>query len=388
MFSFGILTCEILAQILAATSDNEFALDTLDTNLAIQVLKHFKYTEAIDPSESQHQNQAFFLPGLLQEMGVPDKWEGEHFGFAMSIVPVKTQEKDNLVMYFLPRFLKKLLLCLILKFIMPVSQHMSHGSGCSSQSSMNESVAVWSRGLSWLTPDGIKVNVVTNDDAIILSMYSALGREIRCIRLRNKIVKIIDGEREKFQKDIKTETFILPNKNKTFPVKSFGAYRDQWISVDQIHKSITKGEMDFQGVQFSSLLFFEPGISLSELSIETRTYLTNPHNTDKKLDDVILTEIYKSFSNAKQAVVDYFCFPVLNEGEATTNVSDLMSPSLTSTNSSSTRSNISASQNATSTKQEDLTCGKFLNLMSAISIMNVQEFLSVIKVRIAILFGI
>ena len=397
-FSFGIVTRQVLDKALSPGMSNDFILDT---DLAIKILQHFKYTELVESGVFEYPaEQAFFLPGLLQVVGDPDNWEGKNFRCALSILASKTQNQGNAIMYFLPRFLKKLLLCLVQKFILPnISQLQPRGSSdeVDSQSSMNDNSTAWSRGVSWLTGDGIHVMVVTNDNAIILSMYAEPGCEISCISLRNEIICTIDKERIKWQDSIKTEVLFLPIKEEMLPVKFFEAYPDQWIALKDVYQSLTEGKIRYHDTSFSSLFYFEPGISMLDMSQQTLQFLSDPENSKLIIDEEILHDIYASFGSSKEAVIKHFNLPLMaNKEEAITSDSgsrevvidiiedehDSQSTVLLSRSSpSAVSSNAGLRPNAKEDNSLTLTCEEFLDFMASVSILdNIVGFLNEIKV--------
>ena len=196
----------------SSTSPSSTASSTsnlsLNSNLAVELLLKYKYCEAINSNDPAFSDESFFFPGLLwshEDVDEPVPWElGTNYSFAWCVVPC--WQDDKVVEFFLPRFLKKLLLCFIEKYIIhhPDKQGQHEQDDISSMSSSNETGVVWSRGVSWSTSDDTKVNIELNDNAIILSMQSQEGNELNCLQLRNKILATIEDEKKKWQPDIAT----------------------------------------------------------------------------------------------------------------------------------------------------------------------------------------
>ncbi len=400
--SFGIITYDFLDQALSEITQNVESDFVLDTDLLVQLLLHFKYTEPIESSSLELANQSFFLPSLLQELGEADRWECNNLGFALSIVPSKSQNQDSVIVYFLPRFLKKLLLRLIQDFILPNTKSPqpnldSESSECTSQSSISENSVVWSRGVSWLTIDGICVNIVTNDDAIILSMRSDPGHEISCINLRNKIVETILEEQRKWQGSTETEIFILPfkDRNITLPVETFES--KHWISLRSIEDHIIKERSAaYSEVDLRSLFYCDPGVFMLMWTPETLQLLSDSNNSTIKMESEVLVNIYESFGKSEEAIVDHFRLPITKfdkqskEPTPTDECVPVVEIVVEEDLDVFTDKPFSRPEEPSGTltpKQEDpfpadtsVTCEEFVTLMSSISLFNVVHLLNEIKV--------
>ena len=250
---------------------------SISLNLAVELLLKYKYCEAISSNDPAFSSESFFFPGLLQEVvGEPDPWEpGTNYSFAWCVEPCP--QDDNVIEFFLPRFLKKLLLCFIERFLIhhPEKQGQQEQDDISSMSSSNDTTVVWSRGVSWSTIDDTKVHIELNDNAIILSMYSQEGKELNCLQLRNKILATIKDEKKKWQPDIATNESIIPFGDK-FPVqlKNFDHHRG--IPLESIEKAILKRKSKVDGVDLQMLLFYESCIAVSRLTKPLRDIICDP----------------------------------------------------------------------------------------------------------------
>ena len=182
-YHYGIVTKEALKNILSKSS----SMANWDVNVAMELLQHFKYCEPIQLQEDcQEKPVQYFFPNLLLlECPVIDQigWDDRNFGFAWCIATSKQQY--GCIKYFLPRFLKKLQLSLIQKYIPLPSNN--------AESSSNKVMAVWSRGVSWVDNDQIYVNITMNDNSIILSMQCTRkpDSELNRLQLRNDILSTI-----------------------------------------------------------------------------------------------------------------------------------------------------------------------------------------------------
>lgn len=396
LFSFGIVSQETLSHVLSRVLITENEGFALDTDLAIHLLQHFKYTEPIDSMcsapEGSPNEQTFFLPGLLMgEVGEPDKWDEDGFAFSLSIRSAPIGD-GNVMTFFLPRFLKKLLLRLTRQFILRMGRQevspLDDGTGVS-QSSNIEASAVWSRGVSWQT-SGIRVYIATKDDAIILSMYAEPGQEINCIGLRNEIVRTFHEVKSQYQDSIKTETFVLPFKDRMLPVESFETYHNHWIPLDKIHQTLLDAKTYYKGTSIESLLFFEPTITLLKIPPPILTFLPNPQNSAFVIGQSELCDIYESFGSKKEAVVDYFHLPATDKDAS---LNDSSSASVTEYQVCDSEGSLASAPIGNAVVDSDgksitslpigaeVTCGKLVNILSSLSILDFTEFLNEIKVR-------
>ena len=347
----------------------------LNSNLAIKLLLKYKYCEAIRSSDPASSNESFFFPGLLQEeeMGEPYPWEpGTNYSFAWCVVPCG--QEDKVIEFFLPRFLKKLLLCFIQNYII----HHDDQDLDANISTSYETTAVWSRGVSWSTRDDIKVNIELKDSAIILSMYSQEGKELSCLQLRNKILATIKEEKKKWQPDIETNEFIIPFKG-SFPVQTLD--NRQMISPKSIEEAILKGEEKIEDSDLQSLLFFEPCIVLSRLEKPIRDQIQDPDHT---LSSESISDIFDEFGDD---FVQHFNLPDTrtvttpqphdSSGQSITTDSEDGSGapvSLTDPLTGSSRHS-SLAESSAATDELSISSEKLLEYMNSTSIFDTAEFL-------------
>ena len=371
---------------LATSSSGSFSLNS---NLAVDLLLKYKYCEPISSNDPAFSSESFFFPCLLQEeIGEPDLWErGTNYSFAWCVEPCP--QDDNVVEYFLPRFLKKLLLCFIEKFLIHHPDNQEQDD-VSTMSSSNDTTVVWSRGVSWSTSDDIKVHIELNDSAIILSMYSQEGKELSCLQLRNKILATIKDERKKWQPDVATNEFIIPFGEK-FPVQLKDFDKKQGIPLDSVKKAILKGKSKVEGADIQALLFYEPCMAVSRL----RDVICNPNHTSE-INQENLSEIIDELG---RDFLQHF------------NISDHHSDSTPQPHNSSTQSiakngeeeevqglQDSESQVFTSASplpipnamareisEWNITPKKLIECMNSVSIMDIDEFLQQLEVSIAII---
>lgn len=382
LFSLGIVTRGTLGRIISETEFPENTGFVLDISLGIDLLQHYKYTELIDSVESSSLvGEAFFFPALLQnEVGERGRWEGRGFTFALSI---RATREGNTLTCFLPRFLKKLLLRVIQQFILGPKRLQGEDEGaCQSRERNSEISAVWSRGLSWQA-GGVRVHIVTNDNEIIFSMYSEMDHEIHCISLRNEIVRIVQEEKWKWQEAIETEIFLLPFKDRMFPVETFEACRNHWIPLKEIRLSLLSGKPYYNG---TSWLFFEPAIALLKMLPSTREVLSDIQNHAAVLSQGDLLDIYESFGDQKDAIVSHFCLPVLgmqsSPSETTGGVLETRhrSSSRIDDSEGSVSTHTATSESTDCEPIEEVTCGKFLSYLDSLSIFDFKDFVNKIKV--------
>ena len=367
---------------------------SLNPNLAIELLLKFKYCEVTKHGDPSSPAEVFFFPGLLLDVGEPDPWEGNNYGFAWCVVA--SRQEGKIIEYFLPRFLKKLLLCFIEKFITLTPSHRQQPQDAqqprddtSSMSSSNETSAVWSRGVSWLTNDGIKVNIELNDNTIILSMYSQEGSELNCLQLRNRILATIKDEQKKWQPDITINEFIIPFKG-LFPVQTLDNH--QMIPLESIKEATLKGDATVDEIDVQSLLFFEPCMSLSRLTKPIQDMIRDPEQASLEISQENVTEIFAKFGEARSAFVQHFNLSDLITASTpeslssarqsvTTESEEDIAPSINPHALSPKHSSLAGpSQVADGSSQSSITAKKLLECMNSVSIMDAAEFLHNLEV--------
>ena len=299
---YGIVTKEVLKNILSKSS----SMANWDVNIAMEVLQHFKYCEPVQLQEDcQGKPVQYFFPNLLLlECPVIDQigWDDRSFGFAWCIAASKQQ--DEHIKYFLPRFLKKLQLSLIQKFIplrSSCSQDIQADDAESRHiASSNKVMAIWSRGVSWINNDHIYVNITMNDDSIILSMRCKrnTNSELNCLQLRNDVQSMIREQKKKFQNETKTEEFLIQcSEDFSLPIHHFDVEYQTTFALNEICTEMIYGEhpdyLDF-------LLFFEPCASLAELSQSTQTFLIHEEHSSSPFSNEMLEEISLSLEAIEQ----------------------------------------------------------------------------------------
>ena len=303
-YHYGIVTKEALKNILSKSS----SMANCDINVAMEVLQYFKYWEPVQLQEDcQGKPIQYFFPNLIL-LECPDidqiGWDDRSFGFAWCIAASKQQ--DGHVRFFLPRFLKKLQLSLIQKYIPLPSSCSQELSVDKEESSSNKVMAVWSRGVSWINNDQIYVNITMNDNSIILSMRCTRNTdsELNCLQLRNDVLSMIREQKKKFQNEIKTEEFLIQcSDDFSLPIRHFDAEHQTTFDLNEIHTDIIYGEhpdyLDF-------LLFFEPCASLAELTQSTQAFLIREEHSLSPLSNEILEEIYSKFGGYRAAITRHF----------------------------------------------------------------------------------
>ena len=295
----GIVSRDTLENALASQHLN------LDPKLTVQLLQYYKYCEAVFTNSADSQDQYFFLPGLLGDIGRPDPWEGDGFSFAWCVAPSKDQE--GVFEFFLPRYLKKLLLALIQRFI---QNPASFGQVCddqSSESSIIERSEVGNRAISWLTSEGVHIIIVINDDAIILNMYcSQRGTEFSCLQLRNRILSVIREQKDCWQPGIKTTEFLIPF-GERFPVRKTEYH--QCISLHEVRQAMLKGQQDYDGISIQSLVFHDPCIILYKLDKMTQSFLLDVQTSDQEVSQDFLREIHSTLSRDEKGMYAQYHLP-------------------------------------------------------------------------------
>lgn len=360
----------------------------LSPHLAIDLLLKYKYCEALSKSGVDSSVvESFFFPGLLHDVGEPEPWElGTNYSFAWCVQA--TREDGKVIEYFLPRYLKNLLLCFIEKYIIPTPAGLQGQNSFASSS--NETSAVWSRGVYWVTEDDIKINIELNDDAIILSMHSPQGSELNCLQLRNNILAMIRCEQQKWQSDIAISEFIIPFED-SFPVQTLENHRT--IQFESVTEALLKGKAKVDEVELPSLLYFEPCMSLYELVKPIQDLLCDQESSLSPISRENLSTILATFGeNSRLAIIQHFHFPDLSK-ISNNKKEELDSPELTASVHADTKEEGSVQDSsATDMLGEPLaTCDELshcsitpkglLECLNSVSIMDTAEFLKQLEVR-------
>ena len=326
------------------------------------------------------------LPRYQEEVGEPDPWEpGTNYSFAWCVVPCP--QDDNIIEFFLPQFLKKLLLCFIESFL------IHHADKQSQQEQVDiSSAVVWSRGVSWSTIDDTKVHIELNDNAIILSMYSLEGKELNCLQIRNKLLATIKDEKKKWQPDITIKESIIPFGDK-FPVqlKNFDNHRK--IPLQLIEKAILKGKLKVDDVDLQKLLFYEPCIAVSRLTKPLQDVICDPDQATEfsqenmsELVDELGKEFLQHF-NLSDHQSDGTPQPHTSSTQSVTTESEEEAPTILQDPDSQMISSITCTSPLTipsamshDTSEWNLSSRKLVECMNSVSIMDTVEFLQQLEV--------
>ena len=369
--NFGLVTSDSLQESLAAQ------LADLDINLTMQLLEHFRYCERVVPLESSPfaVQSSYFLPGLLpdpnNEMKVPH-WESNErsgFSFAWCLTPIKGQE--HLVEYFMPRFLKMLLLSLIRTFL-PPSPDVAEATPSTTM--------VWSRGASWMTRDQVRACIITNDNSINLSMCCQGGSEIACLQLRNQIIATMRAEKEKWQPEIETEEIIIPAISQIVrnpeTMKPHFSVSDMHASIKNGTSSITPNDASESSapVSIESLLFFESCIPLQKLKRFHRAKIIDVARSSEEVSRGFLADLKRCLGEQFDIVAQHFNLP--NIGSETSSTSASTPRASQEANIDSARFIPGAAQQA----DRSLTYGQMWKYLDSLSIFNTTELLQEVQV--------
>ena len=344
----------------------------LDSNLAVDLLLKYKYCEVIKNSDISSCTESFFFPGLLRDEGEPEPWaHGNNYGFAWCVKAMRDEEK--VIEFFLPRFLKKLLLCFIESYITPVPiQQETDDTKYRSKS--DDTCAVWSRGVSWTTDEDIKVNIELNDDAVILSMCCPQGNELHCLLLRNTIITKIKVEQRKWQPDIATKEFIIPFEEH-FPVQTLESHK--MIKVQSVKEAILEHKRTVDETDIQSLLYFEPCMLLSKLIEEIQDVL---RDLDKELSPENLSEILAKLDDVRPDFIKHFNLSCLHTDTPDQQDVQAKRPGSIDGTSASLLSVVLDNASPASTSDAIVTKKELLEYMDSVSVMDTAEFLQQLKV--------
>lgn len=313
---------------------------------------------------------SFFFPGLLnREVQVPQWLPDEHsgFSFAWCLTPVTGQEQ--VVECFMPRFLKMLLLSLIRTFL-PSTPDPEASPG----------TLVWSRGASWITGDGVRACIITNDNSINLSMCCQGGSEIACLQLRNRIIAAMRAEKEKWQPEIETEDIIIPAISQI--VQNPEAVKPHF-RISDMHACIRNGTTEVSPSDagenstpesIESLLFFESCISVQKLSKFHQTSITDPVHSAEEVSGEFLSDFKSCLGEKYDAVSRYFSLPNIGSETNSTMPHNAKEANLESAQA------ISSSTQHAQAESRNPTYGQIRKHLDSLSIFDMTELLQEMQV--------
>ena len=281
----------------------------LDINLIIQLLEHFKYCEEITHlEEAEHPpsggERLFFFPSLLQDHDRGERditWstlsdEPANFRFAWCLIPEEPVARK----FFMPRYLKMLLLSIIRKF-------------------MTASSVIYCRGASWTTEERIQACVIMNDTAVILTMRCHQGAEMKCLELRNQIRTTIIEEKNKHQPEISVSESFIPITEEIveLPLKRIEDYHHP-VSLPELYDRIVQGfrTTENNDVEIEDLLYFEPAFYLRELCPPNRELLTDISKSTMELDDTFMHDLRECLGRRGSNLL-HFHLPVQHQSSTT-----------------------------------------------------------------------
>lgn len=308
----------------------------LNFQLLLQLLRFFRVGITVEPTTTAGLNADHYFPSLLPTKYTILSWDPKDsqysFGFAWSFVPVVDQE----CRFFLPHFLKLLLLQLIAK----------------RANSDFDKYTVWSHGMHCSMHNALEVFVILSVDSttITLNMRCKPGYEIASLHLRNQILNEIRDVREKSQK-IKVDEFVIPMCDGSyFPVQQLGS--DRLEKIADVKQVLIGDSLDPSSLAtFKSLFFLEPYLFIKKLSKEQLHLLTDSKHASEAVSEEFLIALADCFGDMWQGVAEHLGLHV--ETDTSTEGSEKCSAN---------------SDPQASTEGDSPTYGKLINRMSSISI--------------------
>ena len=259
----------------------------LNFQLLLQLLKFLRVGITIEPISTTNLDPEHYFPSLLPTKYTIQPWDPKDsrysFGFAWSLVPIVDQE----CRFFLPHFLKLLLLRLLANRL----------------NSDFDKYHVWSHGMHVSMHDALEAFVIVSVDsrAITLSMRCKPAYEVACLSFRNQILKEIRDVKENSQK-IEVDEFVIPLDGGYFPVQQPGSGRLDNVA-DIRHNMLTGESPDPD--RFKSLFFLEPYLFLKGLSKEQKGQLTDPKHASKAVSEEFLTALKECFGDKWQCLTEH-----------------------------------------------------------------------------------
>ena len=279
-------------QLQSCISAIPFSLDII-----VQLLSFFRIGEVLPSRDSTSANsQEFFFPSLLpspepKSQSPIEPWEPQDsFGFAWSFVPIEDQE----CRFFLPRFLKLILLHLLI--------NRAHSDF--------DKYTVWSHGMRCSMHDQVEVCLLLSIDsrAITLNMRCKPGQELACIAFRNQILKEIRDTNESTQQ-IKTKELVVLLDGASFPVqKPMGP--GKVFNIADLKQDMKKSSLNENSMAtLTSLFYVEPYLFIRKLSEEHQTQLIDPKHSLMPVTDDFVAAIADCFEDKWQGLAEQFELP-------------------------------------------------------------------------------
>ena len=271
----------------------------LSLEIVTQLLSFFKIGEALPPKGGYAANsQEFFFPSLIpspdpKKQSPVKPWETQDsrysFGFAWSFVPIEDQECH----FFLPRFLKLLLLQLLIK--------RAHSDFDKYR------YTVWSHGVHCSIHDEVEVCLLQSIDsrAITLNMWCIPGQELACITFRNQILKEIRDTNESTQQ-IRTNELVVPLDGANFPVQQPVGSEKEFNIANLKHEMKENFPNENSIAMFTSLFYLEPYLFIRMLSEEHQTKLIDPKHALTPATEEFLADLAKCFGEKWQSLEEQF----------------------------------------------------------------------------------
>ena len=356
---------------------------SVSVDVVDKLLEYFKMYNLSDQDEiANHlfdQPHYFFPTFLPKKNPEEEEWVMEDLvsGFAWTFKPASNQHYR----YFMPTFMNSLLINLF--------------ELCASTSIDFDYRTLWQGGINFRQKDKIEICVSISSRAITLNMRYQASYEISSLHLRNKLLHQIRVQKEKHQRDIETEEFIIPKDGAKFPVGSPSSPKRQ-ILVRELKQSISVSSLSLAsslafGLQSSTsslqltrksssvgsletpaLPFFEPCSLLCQLDTTSRQHLIFNDHAEEELSDPFLYELQKCFGpDCYNSIEDYFNLPPLASSVAGFTPHPPSSPPLMG---------VAPHQRSGSLSLNCNTYGKLVKALDSISIFSTTSFLAELQV--------
>ena len=267
----------------------------LEIDVLIQAIEHFKIFDpsarvfypqhqSEDGSASEDEEPLFYLPALLPAEHTVQPWDATDtnytFGFAWALTPPLEE-------FFLPRFLKLLLLSLFMLF--KESGEYTHD--------------MWSNGIHCSCQDEMEICIVIHSKAIILNMRCKQGLEVSCLDIRNQILNEIRAKQETLQPESRGDELIVPMDKQLLPLTCLDP-NETHFNIEDLRK-----EMLFPQsweTQITSVQFLEPCVYLGVLEEPYRSLLTNPDRGSQAVSEEFIEALSRCFGDKWKAIQEYF----------------------------------------------------------------------------------
>ena len=304
---------------------------THDPEMIVSFLTHLEFCQQIPQSEAclistevsqGHSPPFYFFPALVSEDRPTESGQSiEQTHYKCGWV-IRCSRPDQ---FLSPRFLHVLLLRLAFSFGLAPEPADEYGSCPVLQRKCN----VWKSGIHWQSRDAVEavVEVVEQNTAVTVMIGCMEGREIACMRVRSRLIRMILAAKERFCGAVEVrESLIHPAELGSYPLRSPRLLTS--FTITELATAIAEGKPAVTHKQgqkqemltIENLLHFEPYACLNR-AILSRLFCKD--NTQKEAPDDFLMDMAKA---GHTSMDDFKTILKYNESELQVAIGQLVPP--------------------------------------------------------------